>query len=164
MLSRDVEVDGKAYKGSANYECTFLGFANDGTSTIYDVKGEALVVSLDSGRALVAPILGDGFCNLDRSDPWNWNKEFGKLSARFAVKAAISENRKVALDSIFRPGILIVLDNRENPKTFQFLDWRVPEVALKAPAHLKELSVTATRGSATTGIRQRLPWLAEKTP
>lgn len=159
-----VEVDGKPFRGSASYECAFLGLSDRGNFPVYNVEGEALALNLGNGRVLIAPIIASGYCDLERADLWNWDKKSGRSGARHAAWKAIEETRKLDADSTGWVGGLFVLDNPDAPRTLQFVDWRVPEFALGATARLQKFEVKATRSRASTGLSKRVPWIEGKPP
>jgi len=164
-LSIEVEAGGKRYAASAAYRCEYRGESDRTSEHFYALEGEALAIKLDTGRVLLAPLIYDNGCALDRDPLWNWDKFGGRLGARDAVHRAILARSIHDILADGRLRLLYVLDRADEPTTLQFVPLLAPEVALGEGAQVIRFERTAIPAAAPTGgLGERLPWIKGKTP
>jgi hypothetical protein len=164
-LSVEVEAGGKRYAASATYRCEYRGESDRTSEHFYSVEGEALAIKLDDGRVLLAPLISDIGCALDRDRSWNWDKLGGRLGALDAVNRAILARSTHDILADGRLRLLYVLDRADEPTTLQYVPMPAPEIALGEGAQVTRFERTAIpAATATGGLSEHLPWIKGKTP
>src|SRR5215510_1567965 len=163
-ISIQVEAGGKRYAASATYRCEYRGESDRTSEHFYVLEGEALAIELDNGRVLLAPLIYDIGCALDRP-PWGWDKSAGRFGARDAVNRAIRARSTHDTLADGRLRLLYVLDRADEPTSLQYVPMLAPEIALGEGAKVTRFERTAIPAETPTGgLSERLPWIKGKTP
>jgi hypothetical protein len=164
-LSIEVEAGGRRYAASATYRCEYRGESDRTSEHFYTLEGEALAIKLDNDRVLLAPLIYDNGCGLDRDPLWNWDKSGGRFGARDAVNRAILAQSTHDILADGRLRLLYALDRADEPTTLQYVPMLAPEIALGEGAQVIRFERTAIpAGTPAGGLSERLPWIKGKTP